>query len=144
MGMLRRWQGGGGATLAWWRCWGERGLAGMLRCWSGGGRASVAVRDDGGGGCAIALLGWRRYRGVMAVAGVSQRARCCWGRRAAVMESTTATWTADKATRGGGATTTTSNKSSHSTTQGDNNGGNDGGGDVTLGAPYSQHCLLRV
>jgi hypothetical protein len=33
----------------------------MLQCWWGGGRASVAVRDDQGGECAIALLGHQGY-----------------------------------------------------------------------------------
>jgi hypothetical protein len=73
---------------------------GVLRYWWGGGRASVAVRDDIGGGRAVGLLGQRRYLGVRAVAGVGRRAWHCWGRRAAVMESTTMTRTVDDATRG--------------------------------------------
>ena len=33
---------------------------GVLRCWRGGSGAAVAGRDDGGGGCAVALLGRQR------------------------------------------------------------------------------------
>jgi hypothetical protein len=45
----------------------------MLWCWWGGGRASVAVKDDRGSGCAVALLGHRqRYWGMRAVAGVGR------------------------------------------------------------------------
>jgi hypothetical protein len=32
----------------------------LQRCWRGGNGASVAFRDAGGGGCAVALLGWRQ------------------------------------------------------------------------------------
>ncbi len=45
---------------------------GMLQCWWGGGRVLMAVRDDGGSRCAVALLGRRRYLGVRAVAGVGR------------------------------------------------------------------------
>ncbi len=43
----------------------------MLRSWQGGNGALVAVRDDGSGGCAVALLGqgWH-YQSVRAVASV--------------------------------------------------------------------------
>ncbi len=57
----------------------------MLRCWWGGGGALVAVRDDRGGGCDVALLGRRpHYQGVRAVADVGRLARHCRGRRAVV------------------------------------------------------------
>jgi hypothetical protein len=102
------------------------------------------VRDDGDIGCAIALLGWQCYWSVRAVAGMSQQAWHCQGRRAAVTTLTMMTRMADDATRGEGRTATTSNKSSCSTMQGDDNGGNKGGGDVTLRASYSQQAALRV
>jgi hypothetical protein len=39
----------------------------VLQCWWGGGRTLGVVRDDGGNGCVIALLGWWQYQGVRAV-----------------------------------------------------------------------------
>jgi hypothetical protein len=65
------WWGGGSAVPTRQCYWGKRGAEGMLQCWWGGGRVSVAVKDDRGGGCAIALLGWlRHHRSVRAVAGM--------------------------------------------------------------------------
>jgi hypothetical protein len=97
----------------------------------------VVVRDDVDGGCVIALLEQRHYQGMSAVAGVGRWVRYCRGRRAAVTESTTATRTADNATRGEERMMMTSEESSRLTTQGDNNGGINGGGDVMLRASYS-------
>ncbi len=103
----------------------------------------MAVRDDGGGGCAIVLLGQQHYWGVRAVVGMGWQARHCQGRRAVVMESTMTTRMADDATGGEGWTTMTSNKSSCLTTQGNSDGSNNGSRDVMLRASYSQRCLLK-
>jgi hypothetical protein len=105
----------------------------------------VVVRDDRGGGCAVALLGWHHYQGVKAVVDVGRQAQHCRGRRAAETESTTMTRTADNTTRGEGWTMTTSGKNGCLTKQaGNNDGGNDGGWDVMLRASYSQRFPKRV
>jgi hypothetical protein len=60
-------------------------ITGMLQCWRGSGRVLMLVRDDWGGGCAVALLMRRQcYWGVRAVAGMGPLARRCWDRRTAV------------------------------------------------------------
>jgi hypothetical protein len=104
----------------------------------------VAVRDDGGGERAIALLGHQCYPNVRVVMNMGRRVQRCRSRRAAVMESTTTTRMADNTTREEGQTTTTRDESGCSTMQGDNNGRDDGSGDVTLRTSYSQRQLLRV
>ncbi len=91
----------------------------------------MVVRDDGGGACAIALLGGQRYWGMRAVAGVGRRAKHCRGGRAAVTELATRTRTANDPTRGEGQMMKASNKSGHSMMQGD-----DDGSDGSSGMPH--------
>ncbi len=116
----------------------------MLWCWWGSSRAPVAVRDDGCGGCAVALLGRQHYWSMRTVAGMGWQAQRCQGRRVAVTELTMMTRTADNATRREGQTTMISKESNCFMTQGNDVGGNNGGGDVMLRASYSQCCPLRL
>jgi hypothetical protein len=51
----------------------EGGWHAAVLGWWGGGGASMAVKDVGGSGCAVALLGQQwHYRGMRAVVGVTQ------------------------------------------------------------------------
>ncbi len=88
----------------------------------------VAVRDDGGGGCAVTLFGPGRYWGMRAVGDVGRWAQRCQ-RRAVVSELTMTTMMGDDTTRGEGQTTTTSGKSSPWKMQGNNHGGDNSRGE---------------